>query len=81
MAPARLAGGLSYNSGVNMEDAVIGRTYRVEWDDCCAEGSFEAVLAVKHYDPHRHLDGVTFDNGVTISGHGVMLVEVDADPA
>ena len=68
-----------------MEDAVIGRLYRVEWDDCCAKGSFEAVLAVKRYvpdppEPEPFLDGLLFANGVTVSGIGVVLTELGGDP-
>jgi hypothetical protein len=70
-----------------MEDAVVGRLYRVEWDDCCAKGSFKSVLAVKQHipdppEPTPFLDGLLFANGVTISGHGVQLTElVGGDPA
>jgi hypothetical protein len=69
---------------MEMEDAVVGRLYRVEWHDCCSEGRFEAVLAAADYavyqgpgpEPELFLDGLTFVNGVTISGHGVVLTEL-----
>jgi hypothetical protein len=64
-----------------MEDAEVGKRYRVDWDDCCVEGSFEAVLEAKNYvpdppEPEPFLESATFGNGVTISGHGVGLEEV-----
>ena len=63
-----------------MEGAEEGRRYRVEWYDCCAQGSFEAVLERKNYvpdppEPEPFLESLTFTNGVTISGHGVGLEE------
>jgi hypothetical protein len=70
---------------MEMDDAVVGRRYLVEWDDCCAAGRFEAVLAVKHYVPDLpggpYLDGLTFDNGVTVRGHGVVLTDLGAGAA
>jgi len=64
-----------------MEDAEVGKRYRVDWDDCCVQGSFEAVLEAKNYvpdppEPEPFLESLTFGNGVTISGHGVGLEEV-----
>ena len=66
-----------------MESAEEGRRYRVKWDDCCASGSFEAVLERKTYvpdppEPEPVLESLTFANGVTISGHGVGLEEVES---
>jgi hypothetical protein len=67
--------------GIDMEDAEVGKRYRVDWDDCCVQGSFEAVLEAKNYvpdppEPEPFLESLTFGNGVTISGHGVGLEEV-----
>ena len=66
---------------VELEDAVVGKRYRVEFDDCCVEGSFEAVLEAKNYvpdppDPEPFLESLTFANGVTIRGFGVELTEL-----
>ena len=68
---------------MNPEEAVEGRRYRVRWDDCCAQGSFEAVLERKNYvpdppEPEPFLEGLIFANGVTVSGHGIVLTEVGA---
>lgn len=68
-----------------MESAEEGRRYRVKWDDCCAAGSFEAVLERKNYvpdppEPEPFLESLTFDNGVTISGRGVALDEAPRRP-
>lgn len=72
---------------ITFEAAVEGKRYLVEWEDCCVEGSFEAVLERKNYGrnntPDNHslyLDSLTFANGVTIDGHGVSLTEID-DPS
>lgn len=67
---------------VSMEGAKEGRRYRVRWDDCCAQGNFEAVLERKNYvpdppEPEPFLESLTFANGVTISGHGVALEETE----
>ena len=67
---------------MELQSAVEGTRYRVIWDDCCAGGSFEAVLTRKNYvpdppEPEPFLENVTFDNGVTISGHGVVLEETE----
>lgn len=66
---------------MTLEDAVEGTRYKVVFDDCCAQGSFEAVLTSKNYrpdppEPAPFLVSVTFDNGVTISGYGVQLEPV-----
>lgn len=72
-----------YDAGMDLEAAAVGQRYRVTWDDCCAQGSFEAVLEAKnsHIDPVDHeqmLDSLTFANGVTVSGYGVHLAEAVA---
>lgn len=66
---------------IEMESAEEGKRYRVEWDDCCAQGRFEAVLKAKNYvpdppEPAPFLESLTFANGVTISGHGIGLEEL-----
>jgi hypothetical protein len=66
---------------MRLEEAETGRKYRVTWQDCCAEGSFEAVLERKNYvpdppEPEPFLESVTFANGVTISGRSVDATEV-----
>lgn len=63
---------------MTLVDATEGTRYKVSFSDCCVGGSFEAVLVSKNYipdppEPVPFLDSVTFDNGVTISGHGVSL--------
>ena len=71
---------------LELEEAETGKRYRVEFKDCCVEGSFEAVLTAKNYvpnspsDPTPFLDSLTFGNGVTISGTGVGLAEVTLCP-
>ena len=66
---------------MELEDAEEGKRYRVTWHDCCAVGSFEALLERKNYvpdppEPEPFLEGLTFANGVTISGRGVGLEEL-----
>jgi hypothetical protein len=66
---------------MDLADAEEGKRYRVEWDDCCAQGGFEALLERKNYvpdppEPEPFLESLIFANGVTISGHGVGLEEV-----
>lgn len=67
--------------GLDDDHGIPGRRYRVSWDDCCSQGSFEAVLE-KHLtstDPvsgEQVLDGVVFDNGVTVSGFGTTIEEI-----
>jgi hypothetical protein len=67
---------------VNLEDAQQGKRYKVTWDDCCVQGSFEATVTAVNYDPddsgpEPFLDSVTFGNGVTLSGsYGYDLKEV-----
>jgi hypothetical protein len=58
---------------ISLTDAEVGAEYRVTWDDCCVQGSFQARVASKKYVPdppetEDFLDSVTFDNGVTLSG-------------
>jgi hypothetical protein len=51
------------------DDLVVGQSYRVEWDDCCAKGHFVARLIEKRYDVTEsptYLDALIFNNGVTI---------------
>ena len=62
---------------MELEDAEEGKRYRVEWDDCCAHGNFEAILERKNYvpEPEPYFESLTFANGVTISGLGVDLEE------
>lgn len=52
---------------------VIGRRYRVEWDDCCTAGSFESVATAYVWSAEapgfeEWLDGVQFENGVFLCG-------------
>ena len=66
---------------MELEDAEVGRRYRVEFRDCCVEGHFEAPLAAKNYVPNSSadqapfLDSLTFANGITIEGIAVCLEE------
>lgn len=70
-----------------LEEVVEGKRYRVAWDDCCVQGNFESVLERKNYvpnsptDPTPFLDSLTFDNGVTVSGHGIYIEKADAADA
>jgi hypothetical protein len=68
---------------MELESTEEGKRYRVAWGDCCAQGNFEAVLTRKNYvpdppEPEPFLESLTFDNGVTISGHGVALEEAES---
>lgn len=53
---------------VALEDAVPGRRYRVTWDDCCAQGQFEAELLAcsPPGDGTVPVESLTFANGVTV---------------
>lgn len=63
-----------------LDRAEEGKRYRVSWNDCCTQGSFEAVLESKNYVPdppesEPFLENVTFGNGVTLSGSCIELEE------
>jgi hypothetical protein len=63
---------------IDAGDAEEGAVYEVTWDDCCAQGRFVAVLERKNYvpdppEPRPFLESLAFANGVTVSGHGVIL--------
>jgi hypothetical protein len=66
---------------VEMDNAEVGARYRVSWDDCCAQGSFESGVTARNERPDTagggtYLESLTFANGVTVSGHGVILEPV-----
>lgn len=61
--------------------AKVNARYKVTFHDCCVQGEFTAVLASKNYDPddpgsEPYLESLTFGNGVTLSGTGYDLEEV-----
>ena len=67
------------NEAVTLEDAQEGKRYKVTWDDCSVQDSFEATVTSMNYvpdppEPEPFLDSATFDNGVTVSGsYGYVL--------
>ncbi len=60
----------------------VGRTYRVEWDDCCTTGWFiSTLLEIREGEPDEHgdryIDVLVFKHGEVTDGH-VTLTEVPA---
>lgn len=54
------------------QDLAIGKTYQVEFDDCCAKGEFTAVL--EYVDPEFDWPLETrWSNGLTL--HAELKVE------
>lgn len=58
--------------GIEAEHLVVGRRYRVQWNDCCTAGEFEAVLTDMVWvddspEPEPFLDALVFDNGVRLT--------------
>lgn len=57
---------------MSIDDVEIGKRYKISFDDCCVQGFFTAsVLSIEVIEDF--VSSVTFDNGVTISGHGVFV--------
>jgi hypothetical protein len=72
----------TYEEADYLVTAQVGTRYRVKWQDCCAQGHFEATLIAKNTEDDMrgypsYVSSLTFDNGVTVSGMGV---EIEAVP-
>jgi hypothetical protein len=69
---------------VNLGDVEEGKHYVISWDDCCTAGAFSSTVMrlIKITEGHPEdigfVDGVVFDNGVTMNRpfHGVVVEEV-----
>ena len=55
---------------MSLEEIEVGKTYKIEIDDCCAWGSFTSKLVSIDED-----EMCTFENGVVIGGWGVRAVQ------
>lgn len=53
----------------------IGKTYKVQFNDCCVEGDFVAKLIEYNEDSSTY----AFENGVRLFGHAVVLKESEAN--
>lgn len=60
---------------LNPEEVVVGNTYRVCIEDCCVNGEFVSKLVECNNEDMVY----RFENGVSLSGWGVILHEVDGD--
>lgn len=61
--------------GIKVGDLVVGQRYRVEFDDCCAVGWFEAAFVEVRFmepdgDGDSDVDTVLFDAGEIGPGWG-----------
>lgn len=56
---------------MNLEDAEVGKVYKVNASDCCVSTIFTSRLVEKIND-----DTLIFENGAKVTGHGVDLEEI-----
>lgn len=69
------------------EDLEVGKTYKVDATDCCVSAKFTSrrkkkkIIVGDSDDPEipGYVDGLIFENGVTVDGHGVEYIEVEDD--